>query len=118
VFHLGLPALAERRAYCERVLRRPSLVSRLAESLDPAALAQQVAEKTDGFTPAYLKEVFIAAALESAQAGVTLLGEEFARAVLGQVDELKKLGRRLRDPEALAELRTGEGAIGLRRNRA
>ena len=117
VFHLGLPALAERRTFCERVLGRPSLASRMAPDLDAATLAGEVAEKTDGFTPAYLKEVFIAAALERAQAGAALLDLAFAQAVLSQVDELKKLGRRLRDPEALAELRTGEGTIGLRRNR-
>lgn len=117
VFHLGMPALAERRAFCERVLGRPALAARLSPDFDAAALAEQVAAKTDGFTPAYLKEVFTAAALECAQAGATRLNEQFAGAALAQIEELKKLGRRLRDPDALAELRTGDGAIGLRRNR-
>ncbi len=117
VFHLGLPAPAERRAFCERLLRRPELADRLSPGLNAAELAEQVAARTDGFTPAYLKEAFTAAALERAQIGEKALDAGFAEAVFGQVEELRKLGRRLRDPDALAELRTGEGTIGLRQRR-
>ena len=115
VFHLGLPELAERREYCRRVLSRSALAERLDPVLDTDALAQQVAERTDGFTPAYLKEVFVSAALQQAQQGATRLDARFAAAALSQVDELRRHLQRLRDPEALAEIPTGALPIGLRR---
>ena len=74
VFHIGLPALAERRTYCERLLSRSSLADRLSPELDIPVLAQTVAEWSDGFTPAYLKEVFVSAALRRAQAGAMSAG--------------------------------------------
>ena len=114
VFHLGLPEREERRAFCENLLQRSSLTERLASDLDVAALAQQVAEKTDGFTPAYLKEAFLSAALSRAQAGETSLDGAFADAVIEQVEELKSHLKRLKDPDALAEMRSGNESIGFR----
>lgn len=104
VFHLGLPALAERREFCRRVLSRSTLVARMGTGVDVDALAQKVAERSDGFTPAYLKEVFVAAALQRAQAGAMTLDEAFVAAVLQQVGELRQYLRQMRDPEAFAEM--------------
>src|SRR5579871_1175611 len=73
VFTIGLPALAERRAYCRQMLTGSPLSARVAPDLDVAALAEQVAARCKGFTPAYMKEAFIAAALKLAQEGVDVL---------------------------------------------
>ncbi len=115
VFHLALPAHDERRAFCERVLALPSLAQRLAPDLNAGDLAQRVAAKSDGFTPAYLKEAFVSAALERAQEGATVLDETFARAVVGQVEELRAHLKRLKNPEALAAMNGIDDIIGLRR---
>jgi len=115
VFHLGLPALPERRAFCEKILGRSSLASHLAGDLDVADLCAKVAQKTDGFTPAYLKEAFTAAALHCAQQGIAPLDHRFADAVLAQVDELKAHLKKVKNPDALAEMRSGDDAIGFRR---
>ena len=82
-------------------------------AFDAEALARTVAERTDGFTPAYLKEAFVSAALERAQEGATVLDDGFARSVLAQVDELRAHLKRMDDPEALAEMTTG-GSLGFR----
>ena len=115
VFHLGLPELPERRAFCEKILTRDSLASKLSPELDIAALCDEVARKSDGFTPAYLKEAFVSAALSRAQAGATQLDEHFAGAVLEQVGELKAHLKKVKNPDALAEMRSGDDAIGFRR---
>jgi AAA+ superfamily predicted ATPase len=114
VIHIGLPQFGERREFCLRLLARSSLRARLAPDFDADALARTVAERTDGFTPAYLKEAFVSAALERAQEGATTLDDGFARSVLAQVDELKAHLKRMDDPEALAEMTTGGGALGFR----
>ncbi|MDQ2798814.1 MAG: ATP-binding protein [Armatimonadota bacterium] len=114
VFHIGLPQMAERREFCLRLLARSSLQSRLAPDFDADALAETVAERTDGFTPAYLKEAFVSAALQRAQEGATTLDDQFTESVLTQVDELKAHLKRMDDPEALAELTTGGSALGFR----
>ena len=114
VFHLGLPEREERRAFCEHLLQRSSLADRLTPDFDSAALANKVADKTDGFTPAYLKEAFLSAALSRAHAGETSLDQGFFDAVLEQVEELKSHLKRLKDPDALAEMRSGNESIGFR----
>lgn len=116
VFHIGLPALEERREYCRRVLLRSSLAERIAPSLDIEGLSLQVAERSEGFTPAYLKEAFTSAALQRAQAGAMVLDDQFAAAVLAQVGDLREYLRNMRDPEALAEMNGhGLNAIGFKR---
>lgn len=116
VFHVGLPAAAERAEFCRRTLLRGTLAGRLSPDLDVEALAGRLAAKTEGFTPAYLKEALIAAALQRAQdAGATVLDAAYAEAVLAQADELKKSLKKLKDPAVLAEMTAGEGTIGLRR---
>ncbi len=114
VFHIAPPQQAERREFCLRLLGRSSLRERLAPDFDAGALADAVAERTDGFTPAYLKEAFVSAALERAQEGVTVLDDQFVRSVLTQVDELKAHLKRMDDPEALAEMTTGGSGLGFR----
>ncbi len=115
VFHIGMPALAERRAYCERLLSRSTLAERLSPDLDIGNLSQVVAEWTDGFTPAYLKEVFISAALRRAQAGATTLDEDFHNTVIDQVEELRKHLRRVQKPDEMGEFTNPESErMGLR----
>jgi ATP-dependent 26S proteasome regulatory subunit len=115
VFHLGLPAEAERRTFCERTLERSTLASKLAPELDIVDLCTRVAAKSEGFTPAYLKEALISAALERAQAGATMLDEDFTRQVLEQVDELRAHMKKLKNPDALGEMRSLDDVIGFRR---
>ena len=114
VFHLGLPEREERRRYCRQVLARSSLSDLLTPSLDREALMEQVAERTHGFTPAYLKEVFVSAALQRAQEGATVLDEQFGMAVLAQVDQIRQHLQRMKNPAALAEVRS-DSPMGLRR---
>ncbi len=115
VFHVGLPGTPERREYCIRVLSRSSLAARLSPDLDVEALAGQVARHSEGFTPAYLKEVFVGAALQRAQAGASVLDGQFALAVMTQVEELRAHLRRMKDPEALSEMTSSDGIVGFRR---
>jgi hypothetical protein len=116
VFHIGLPKAEERAEFCRRTLTRSTLAGHLSPELDVDDLAQRVAAKTDSFTPAYLKEALVAAALTRAQdAGATVLDAAYADAVLAQVEELRQTLKRLKDPAVLAEMTAGEGTIGLRR---
>jgi SpoVK/Ycf46/Vps4 family AAA+-type ATPase len=115
VFHIGLPAETERAEYARRLLSRSSLGEHLADGFDIEKLAIEVAAKTDGFTPAYLKEAFTAAALSRAQSGALVLDDEFASGVLRQIGELKAHLKKLKNPDALAEMKSGEDVIGFRR---
>lgn len=115
VFHIGLPAENERAEYARRLLSRSDLAKHLAVGFDIEKLALEAAAKSDGFTPAYLKEAFTAAALSRAQNGALILDDEFALGVLRQVGELKAHLKKLKSPEALAEMKSGEDAIGFRR---
>ncbi len=118
VFHLGLPALAERREFCRRVLSRSSLGEKIVPGLDRDLLANDVARRSDGFTPAYLKEVFTSAALQHAQSGATALDETFAETVMAQVSELRAHLKRARNPNSLADMSSSDDIIGLRRHAA
>ncbi len=117
VFHIGLPGRAERAEFCRRVLTRSGLRTRLSAGLDIDVLSAQVAERSDGFTPAYLKEAVVGAALQRAQDGAMTLDERFAHAVLAQVEELRRHLSRMKDPDFLAEMRGGGAGIGFRANR-
>ena len=118
VLHIGLPALAERRAYCLNLLSRSTLAGRLAPDFDAQTLAQKVADKSSGFTPAYLKEAFIAAALSLAQGGVMTLDSRFAEAVLAQIEELRVHLRKMRDPDTLRDFSSPDAVpMGIRRLR-
>ena len=69
VFHIGLPAEAERREFCLRVLDREVLAGRASAGFDVVTLADKVAASSEGFTPAYLKEAFVSAALAPRSGG-------------------------------------------------
>lgn len=113
VYHIGLPAREERAEYARRLIERsPNLSSRL----DAVDLAGRVADATEGFTPAFLKEAFLSATLQMVYEGLTELDETFGAAVLEQVDLLRRYLKKARNPEALAEMVSGTGAeaIGFR----
>ncbi len=115
VFHIGLPADAERAAFCRTILARSAFAARFAPDFDFAGLIGRVVEKSKGFTPAYLKEVLTGAALSLAHKGqADVLDGRYEEAVVAQVDELRKTMRRLKNPAALAEMTTGDTGIGFR----
>jgi hypothetical protein len=118
VIHIGPPRVEERRAFCLRWLQRWKDDGRVDDSLDIEKTARTAAERSDGFTPAYLKEALGAAALHEAQHGATVLTERFTETLLAQIADLRDGMRRLRDPEALASLTGGLSAVGFRRNGA
>jgi DNA polymerase III delta prime subunit len=113
VFHLGLPAEPERAEFGRRLLQRSALSTRIEPSLDVDSLAKQLAKDSDGFTPAYLKEVYLAAALALAQRGVERLGAEYATECNEQLRVLREQMKKTRDASALGELDAQE--IGFRR---
>ena len=116
VFHIGLPAEAERAEFCRRVLARSTFAARFASGFDFASLVEKIVERSKGFTPAYLKEALTGAALSLAHKGqADVLDDRYTDAVIAQLDELKKTMRRLKDPAALAEMTTGDTSIGYRR---
>lgn len=115
VFHIGLPKKPERAAFCRQILARRALAERLADDFDLEAVIESVAERTDGFTPAYLKEAFTSAALSRAQAGALRLDAAFGEAILAQVEELKAHLKRAKDPEAMTAFGNGNEMIGFRR---
>ena len=115
VFHLGLPAKQERAAFCRHILGRAPLSNRLASTLDVEDLSDKVAAKSEGFTPAYLKEALISAALECAQDGAKVLDKSFAAHALAQVEQLRDHLKRLKKPDALGEMRSLDDVIGFRR---
>ena len=113
VFHLGLPAEPERREYAIRLLSRGTLASRILPELDKEQLAQQVAKDSEGFTPAYLKEVFLAGALALAQQGIEQLGTNYAVECKEQLRLLRDQMRKTRDASALGDMDSQE--IGFRK---
>jgi hypothetical protein len=114
VFHIGLPGRSERAEFCRRVLTRSGLSARLSASFDIDTLAERVADRSDGFTPAYLKEAVVGAALQRAQDGATQLDDRFAEAVMEQVEELRRHLSRMKDPGFLTDMGNGSGPIGFR----
>ncbi|HEX9995949.1 MAG TPA: ATP-binding protein [Abditibacterium sp.] len=115
VFHIGLPKKRERAAFCRQILARPALAAKLAPDFDAEKIIEAVAEKTDGFTPAYLKEAFTSAALSRAQSGALVLDAAFGDAILAQVEELKAHLKRAKDPEGMTAMSVENEGIGFRR---
>jgi hypothetical protein len=103
VFHIGLPAEADRREYCRRFLARSGFAGSLTSDLDVEDLCAKVAARTGGFTPAHLKEALVSAALEQAHSGAPKLNSEYAASVLSQVDALKSYMKDSRNPGKLAD---------------
>lgn len=115
VFHVGLPKKPERAAYCRYLLARSELAAHLTADFDAEDLAERAAARSEGFTPAFLKEAFTAAALSRAHSGAMTLDAEFAEAVLAEIGTLKAQIKRSRDPEAMAIITGGGDRMGLRR---
>jgi SpoVK/Ycf46/Vps4 family AAA+-type ATPase len=107
VFRVGLPAEAQRREYCLRLLARPGVAALLegdaSGGLGAEGLADEVARATGGFTPAHLKEAFVGAALEVAHGDAAALHRPFAEGVIENVGRLKRQISESREPERLAE---------------
>lgn len=119
VYHIGLPELPERHAYCLRMLTASPLAGRLSTGFDAEGLADRVAQATKGFTPAYLKELFVSAGLERAQAGAQTLDEEFANAIVEQIASQRKHLRKLKSADSKPEAAGEEPSyIGIRRTRS
>lgn len=114
VFHIGLPGEPERREFCLRLLRRPELLEQIGGEEGAWTLAAKVARSSGGFTPAYLQEAFVGAALEVAHGDRG--GSSFGERVLQRVEILRAHISDARDPEKLAEMRdpsrTGPGFTG------
>jgi AAA+ superfamily predicted ATPase len=115
VFHLAAPKTAERITFCRRLLTRPDLADHLAPDFDIDGLARRVADVTQGFTPAYLKEAFVSAALCRAQNGALVLDQQYAEAVIAQVQELRAHLTSTKNPQALAEMKSDHERVGFRR---
>jgi hypothetical protein len=112
VYHIGLPAVSERAEFFRRLLAR---TPELAAGFDSEAVCTAIAERTDGFTPAYLKEAFLSARLQMAQEGLTTLDESFGVALLEQVEALRGYLRKVKNPEALGDFVSANGTeIGFR----
>jgi hypothetical protein len=114
VIHLGPPEQTERYEFCRRILTRDSLAENLTPDLDVDTLCAKVADLTVGFTPAYLKEALISAALHRAQQGALQLDARYADAVLDQIAELRAHLRRTKNPQALAEMSCEQTKLGFR----
>jgi len=115
VFHMGVPEKGQRYEFCRRTLGRRDLADHLAPDFDAEKLSRQVADQTQGFTPAYLKEALISAALQRAQQGDLILDNRYAAAVLTQVAELRAHLTRTKNPQALAEMSSDQERVGFRR---
>jgi len=112
VYHIGLPERAERASYVQLLLNRSPMP---LVDVDTEGLANRVAEATEGFTPAFLKEAFLSTVLLAAQSGIETLGDDFGESLLLQVDSLKKYLKKARNPESFAEmLPTTAPEIGFR----
>lgn len=103
LFHLGPPALAERRRYVSLLLEKCRASGMLEGGLDAEALASEAAEKSSGFTPAHLKEVVLSAALGSAQNGEAVLGETFALEIVRQSGEARRHMKKASSPDKLTD---------------
>ena len=112
VFKIGLPAAPERQRYCLKLLGGLDFLkgenfSDFSSRELAAELAAEVAQSSNGFTPAHLKEAFLGAALEYAHEGEFRSEGDYPRAVLEYVKKLKRYASEARDPSKLAEAREG-----------
>ena len=114
VIHLGLPEEPERYEFCRRVLTRDTLADNLAADFDIPALCLTVAKSTAGFTPAYLKEALVSAALIRAQHGDLVLDSTYAQAVVDQIDALRAHLKRTKNPQSMAEMSCDTAQLGFR----
>ncbi len=57
---------------------------------DIGNFSDEMANKTSGFTLAYIKEIFVGAALEYANEGIKEIDENYRNKIVEQIDRLKK----------------------------
>ncbi|MBC8143296.1 MAG: ATP-binding protein [Armatimonadetes bacterium] len=124
VYHIGLPERGERAEFCRRTLRRLLPVTSLTDeqTAQIERLSQQLADKSEGFTPAYLKEALLSTVLafigENDDA-VIALDADFAAHAIAEVETLREHLRKMRNPNALSEISgTSAAPMGLRRAQA
>ena len=116
VYHIGLPEKRERAEYARRFLAK---LPNLAPGFDIEGVCENVAQFTEGFTPAFLKEAFLAAMLELAHEGHTTLDARYANAVSEQVDTLRKYLKKAKNPEKMADMLAGNDSnIGFRNRKS
>ena len=121
VYHIGLPEPPERAEFCARTLTRLlSGAQSDAHGLDIADLSLRIAEKTDGFTPAYLKEALLSTALtfvgDAIDGDAAAFGPEFAPRVFAEIETLREHLKRMNAPADLAAIPGRSAApMGLRR---
>ncbi len=115
VFHIALPEHAERAAYALDLLERFGANCTLSDARRQE-VAQSVARRSAGFTPAYLKEAFTGAALRCASEGQTQCDELFATHLLEQVESLREHIVSLSDVGEMAEIEVPHAPVGLRHN--
>jgi AAA+ superfamily predicted ATPase len=99
VYHIGIPAVEERIAFGKRLLAH---IERLPAGVDIGALAVRVADGTEGFTPAFLKEAYLSAMLQIVQEGRVNEPGAYAEAVLEQIEMLRHYLKKAKNPEKLA----------------
>ncbi len=121
VYHIGLPERGERAEFCRRTLRRllPVATLRGEQTAQIESLSQRIADKSEGFTPAYIKEALLSTVLafigENDDA-VIALDAEFATHALAEVETLREHLRKMRNPNATGEIPGVSAApMGLRR---
>jgi SpoVK/Ycf46/Vps4 family AAA+-type ATPase len=117
VFHLGMPGLEEREVYLRRLLSLPHLAERFASEGEFEESVGRLAERTEGLSPAHIKEAVLSAALGLAEGGgEPQEGSEpdggFDGRVLAQAELLKAYLRSARSPEDLAKPRAPGRALG------
>lgn len=116
VYHIGLPEKRERAEYARRFLAK---LPNLAPGFDVEGVCENVAQFTEGFTPAFLKEAFLAAMLELAHEGHTTLDARYANAISKQVETLRSYLKKAKNPEKMAEMLTGSDSnIGFRNRKS
>lgn len=114
VYHIGLPDRPERLAYGLRLLERTAAVP---AGTDRQRLAEAVADASEGFTPAFLKEAYLSALLKVAQDGRIDDPAAFCDAAIGQVESLRHYLKKAKNPDRFAEFApsaNGFESIGFR----
>lgn len=116
VFHLGLPGLSERKGYLLKLLAVPPIAGRFSTEGEMEQAVGVLAERSEGLSPAHIKEAVLSAALGLAEGceerGKEPPSEGFAGCVLGQMEMLKAYLRSAKSPEDLAEARPPGRSLG------
>lgn len=109
VIKIGLPEVKERAAYCYMVL---SSISGFPTEL-AKTISADIADESDGFSPAFLKEAILSAVLSLAQSGKSEIDASIGPEIISEVKILKDRLEELNDPEGMAEFKEDNKGIGL-----